>query len=141
MRNLLRKPLPWMVLSECAIVAALAMVAWHMVVSPPVPQISGVPSASPAVRVGAATGPASEAVAGQSKGPAHPLLPGLNLDANFWRVRLSDLNRGESAFEQLEWKLVHSAMDAARRYVKSVVLPSLSRAERAGHSAAGVVQR
>jgi len=34
MRNLLRKPLPWMVVSECAIVAALAMVAWHMVASP-----------------------------------------------------------------------------------------------------------
>jgi hypothetical protein len=141
MRNPLRKPLPWMVLSECAIVAALAMVAWQMVASPPVPQISGAPSVSPAVRVGEATGSAPDAVAGQSRAPVHPLLPGLNIDPSFWRLRLADLNRGESAFEQLEWKLVHSAMDAARRYVKSVVLPSLSRAERAGHSAARVVQR
>jgi len=133
MRNLLRKPLPWMVLSECAIVAALAMVAWHMVASPPAPQTSGVPSASPPARVGEATRSASEGVAGQSKAPVRPLLPGLNIDTNFWRLRLADLNGGESAFEQLEWRIVHSGMDAARRYVKSVVMPSLSRAARAGH--------
>jgi hypothetical protein len=131
MRNLLRKPLPWMVLSECAIVAALALVAWHIVASTLAPHISVVPSASPPARV--AIRPASEAVAGQSNAPVRPLLPGLNIDASFWRLRLADLNRGESAFEQLEWRIVHSGMDAARRYVKSVVMPSLSRAERAGH--------
>ncbi len=133
MPNLLRKPLPWMVLSECAIVAALAMVAWHMVASPPTAQISGVQSASPPARVGEATRPASEAVAGQSKAPVRPLLPGLNIDPSFWRLRLADLNRSESAFEQLEWRIVHSGMDVARRYVTSVVMPSLSRAARAGH--------
>lgn len=133
MRNLLRKPLPWMVVSECAIVATLAMVAWHIVASTHTPQISGAPSASPPARVGDATRPASEAVAGQSKVPVRPLLPGLNVDTNFWRLRLADLNSGESAFEQLEWRIVHSGMEAARRYVRAVVMPSLSRAARAGH--------
>jgi hypothetical protein len=59
----------------------------------------------------------------------HPLLPGLNVDSRFWRARLAELNQGESSFEQLEWRIVHAAMDTARRYVKSVVMPALARAE------------
>jgi hypothetical protein len=56
--------------------------------------------------------------------------PGLNFDAGFWRLRLADLNRGQAQFEALEWRLVRSAMDAAHRYVESVVIPSILRAER-----------
>ena len=74
-------------------------------------------------------GPASSVVAAQRK-PAPTPVPGLNLDTNFWRLRLAELNHGEASFEALEWKLVHSAMDAAHRYVESVVLPSIARAER-----------
>jgi hypothetical protein len=131
MRALLRKPLPWMILLECAIVAALAIVAWHMVTSPPAPQLSGVADSPPA-HAGRASAPASAAVTGQPTSRVRLQLPGLNVDANFWRLRLADLNRGEASLEQLEWKLVHSAMDAARRYLRSVVMPSLIRAERAG---------
>jgi hypothetical protein len=129
MRNLLRKPLPWAVLAECAIVAALALVAWHMVASPPAPRISGVPAASPSAQDDGA--PASTGVGAQSKPPVRPLLPGLNVDSNFWRLRLTELNRGENEFELLEWRLVHSAMDAAKRYLEGVVMPSIARAERA----------
>ncbi|HEY8854890.1 MAG TPA: hypothetical protein VIN12_06430 [Candidatus Dormibacteraeota bacterium] len=132
MRNLLRKPLPWMVVAECAIVAALAMVAWHLVASPPAPQISGVQAASPTAHASEPEAPGPKIVAGKVKPPVDPLLPGLNIDSTFWRLRLAELNRGESSFEQLEWRIVHSAMDAARHYVKSVVLPALARAERAG---------
>jgi hypothetical protein len=57
-------------------------------------------------------------------------MPGLNIDPGFWKLRLAELNGGERTFEQLEWRIVHSAMDAARRYVKSVVLPALAQAER-----------
>ncbi len=129
MRNLLRKPLPWMVLAECAIVAALILVAWHLVAGhlnqPPVPGIVSQPSES-----GDAGAPAPSGLPDSTKPQRAPPLPGLNLEASFWRSRLADLNRGEAAFEALEWKLVHSAMDAARRYIKSVVLPSIARAER-----------
>jgi len=130
MRNLLRKPLPWMVLAECAVVAALLLVAWHMIVSPPVPDSSG-PAVIPApADSGEAGVPAAPGPVRTSTPRARPILPGLNFEASFWRLRLAELNRGQAAFEALEWKLVHSAMDAARRYIESVVLPSVTRAER-----------
>ena len=131
MRNLLRNPLTWMVLAECAVVAALVMVAWHLLASAaahPAPPFTGV--AAP-TQAGTATGPVSADVA-QPKPRVLSLLPGLNVDANFWRQRLADLNRDQTAFEQLEWRLVHALMDAAHRYVESVVLPTIARAERGG---------
>jgi len=129
MRNLLRKPLPWMVVSECAIVAALAMVAWHMVASPPASSVSDAKIAVPTAqaREPVTHGPT---VVREAPPPVQPLLPGLNLTPGFWKLRLAELNRGERLFEQLEWRIVHSAMEAARHYVKSVVLPALAQAER-----------
>lgn len=132
MRNLLRKPLPWIVICECAVVAVLAMVAWHMVASRPASPASGVQAAPPVQQAGHADSPGPMTPAGKAKIVVHPLLPGLNVDSSFWRVRLAELNGGEKSFEQLEWKIVHAAMDATRRYVKSVVMPALARAERAG---------
>ena len=130
MRNLLRKPLPWIVICECAIVAALAMVAWHMVASPPPSPVFGVQAAAPTPPAGRPASPAPRMPAGNAKAEVPPLLPGLNVDSSFWKGRLAELNRGESSFEQLEWKIVHAVMDAARRYVKSVVMPAVTRAER-----------
>jgi hypothetical protein len=130
MRNLLRKPLPWMVLAECAIVAALLLVAWHLIANPPVID-SNLPAEFPApAESGEAGAPVVPGPASQSKPQALPSLPGLNFEASFWRVRLAELNRGQAAFEALEWKLVHSAIGAVRRYVESVVLPAVTRAER-----------
>lgn len=128
MRNLARKPLPWVVLAECAIVAALVVVAWHLVAAAPLQEVPAAPAAPAPSQAGDATGPISADVT--ARPPAHPLLPGLNVDASFWQLRLAELNRGDAAFEALEWRLVHSAMDATHRYVESVVLPSLARAER-----------
>src|SRR6266850_553759 len=66
--------------------------------------------------------------------PARPAgrvqLPGLTLDPGFWRVRLAQLNREQVGLEQLEWRLVRGAMDAAQRYLETVVLPAIVRAER-----------
>jgi hypothetical protein len=129
MRNLLRKPLPWIVLAECAVVATLVIVAWHLVATAPATDISIPTPATSAAGENSSMGPASSVVAAQRK-PAPAPAPGLNLDTNFWRLRLAELNHGEASFEALEWKLVHSAMDAAQRYVESVVLPSIARAER-----------
>ena len=128
MRNLLRKPLPWVVLAECAVVASLVMVAWHLVASAPV---AGLPpmAVSPPVEAGEGREPPAPA-ASKAKPRASRLPPGLNVNASFWRSRLAELNRGEAEFELLEWRLVRSAMDAARRYLESVVLPLVKLAER-----------
>ena len=130
MRNLLRKPLPWMVVSECAIVAALAIVAWHMVASPPAPPASDAQVAVPTAQAREPVTHGPTVV--REAPPVQPLLPGLNLEPGFWKLRLAELNRGERSFEQLEWRIVHSAMDVARHYVRSVVLPALAQAERSG---------
>jgi hypothetical protein len=129
MRNLLRKPLPWMMLAECVVVAALLIVAWHLVANPAVQAPDPGLIAQPAESGDAGAQP-QPGLGMNLKVRGLPLLPGLNVEAGFWRMRLAELNRGQAAFEALEWRLVHSAMDAARRYIRSVVLPSIARAER-----------
>ena len=65
--------------------------------------------------------------------PAGPsLLPGLNVDPEFWRARLAALNEAESQVEALEWRIVHSALDTIHRYVESVVVPAVEHAEKGG---------
>ena len=130
MRNLLRKPLPWMVLAECAVVAALAMVAWHMVASTPVRATAAPPSVSTPTASTDDGGQVSPDLASPSKVQASLAPPGLNVDATFWRLRLAELNRGEAEFEALEWRIVHSAMAAAHRYIQTVVMPAITSAER-----------
>src|SRR4029077_6650232 len=130
MRNLFRKPLPWMVLAECAVVAALAMVAWHMIAGPPVRAKAAPPSASTPLATPDDGGQVSPDLASPSKPQASPAPPGLNVDAAFWRLRLAELNRGEAEFEALEWRIVHSAMATARRYIQTVVMPAITSAER-----------
>jgi hypothetical protein len=130
MPNLLRKPLTWMILAEFAVVAALTLMAWHMLAPPPNQPTAESPG--PAASAGSpdATAQASPVLPAPAK--AARQLPGLNVDAAFWRLRLVELNRDEAAFEQLEWRIVHSAMDTTQRYLESVVLPSVLRAEQGG---------
>jgi len=52
MLNLLRKPLAWMVLAECAVVMALVLVAWHMVANASLPAVVLAPMASPGAQGG-----------------------------------------------------------------------------------------
>jgi hypothetical protein len=130
MRNLLRKPLPWMIMAECAVVAALVVVAWHMVASTPVQVVPILPASPPAADSGGAADQVPASLSAQPTSRAKAPAPGLNVDVNFWRLRLAELNHGQESFEALEWRIVHSAMDAAHRYVESVVIPSIARAER-----------
>jgi hypothetical protein len=116
-----------MVVVECAVVGALVIVAWSMVVNPPAQKLAPI-AATPRADSGDGNQPLTPGVA-QPKA-ARAQLPGLNVDPSFWRLRLAELNRGQAAFEALEWRLVRSAMTAAHRYVESVVLPSIARAER-----------
>jgi hypothetical protein len=133
MRRLLRAPLLWMVLAEIAVVGALILVAWHAIAGA---SSSGGPSPFTFPFAPAAASPADTALpaAGvpvvdtNTRGPA----PGLNLGIGFWRGRLASLNRDQAEFEALEWKLTHAVMDAARDYLKTVVLPAVGRAEKGG---------
>jgi hypothetical protein len=126
MRNLIRKPLAWMVAAEVAVVAALVMLAWHLVASAPAPVLPTLPETSPAAE---AAGQVSPDLPAQPTPHVGGPLPGLNVDPSFWRVRLAELNHGQAAFEVLEWKIVRSAMDATHRYVQTVVIPAIVRAE------------
>lgn len=129
MRRVFARPLTWMVLAEIVVVTALVGVAWHLVAgaagSPVVPLVL---PATKAPEDTAAPDVSPDVV--NPPGPATaPLLPGLNVDPAFWRVRLAALNGAEAQVEALEWRIVHSAMDTVKRYVDSVVVPAVERAE------------
>jgi hypothetical protein len=133
MRNLIRSPLMWMVVVEVIIVGALAVVAWNVIASAMRPSVAS-PMTLPGDAGAVSPSPLPDlptAAPGSPRGP----LPGLNVDSGFWQQRLAQLNREQTLLAQLEWRIVHSAMDAARRYVQTVVLPAVQRAERSGGQA------
>jgi hypothetical protein len=127
MRNLIRTPLTWLVVAEFVVVGALLVVAWNVVGGAARAAFSG---ASPNI-----SAPASDAASPlpDITDPGRPgirgPLPGLNLDSAFWRERLAELNREQMLFVQLEWRVVHAAMDALHRYLETVVLPAVRAAE------------
>src|SRR5258708_18227794 len=130
MRNWIRQPLPWMVIAECGVVALLIVVVWNVVAAAAAQH----PAATPAQAINSVTAPSDSPlpeVPVGAQAARQVQLPGLNLDPRFWRVRLSQLNRDQVFFEQLEWRIVRNAMDAAQGYLETVVLPSVTRAERA----------
>ncbi|OLC24263.1 MAG: hypothetical protein AUG06_03165 [Actinobacteria bacterium 13_1_20CM_2_65_11] len=127
MHRFLRAPLTWMIVAECAVVGALTLIAWHTLAG-----ATG-PGSDPLLLPPTAAAPAEDAlpaagvpvVGAPSRGP----LPGLNLGAGFWRLRLGRLNRDEAAFEALEWRITHAVMEAAHDYLETVVLPAVRHAE------------
>jgi hypothetical protein len=135
MRNLIRSPLTWMVAAEVVVVAALIVVAWNVVVSATRPA-----AASPAIQAPDTSADASSPLPDlPAFSPLHGMgpLPGLNVDSAFWRERLAELNREQVDFEALEWRIVHDAEDAVKRYLETVVLPAVQRAEHAGGGVLG----
>jgi hypothetical protein len=130
MRKMIRAPLTWMVLAEFVVVAALVVVAWRVVSTAARPVLSSPALLQPDV-VAESPSPPPELPPAVKPGPRAPL-PGLNVDSLFWRSRLDQLNREQVFFEQLEWRIVHTATDTVQRYLETVVLPSVRRAERGG---------
>jgi hypothetical protein len=130
MRNLIRSPLAWLVAAEIVVVAAIVAVAWTVAASarhaPATQSIADVPQATDDPGSGLTELPQLNNPA--ARGP----LPGLAVDPSFWRQRLGDLNGDQVYLEQLEWQIVRSAEDAVNRYLQTVVLPAISRAEHAG---------
>ena len=129
MRNLLRKPLTWIVIAECVVLAVLLVVVWNAVAASVMRHAIGAPLAIAEAPTTASSSPLPD-VAKVNKPAPRPQLPGLNLDSGFWRNHLSQLNREQVILEQIEWRIVHNAMDVIHRYLETVVLPSISRAER-----------
>ena len=134
MRRLVRSPLAWMAVAEVLVVGALIAVAWHVVAS------SGHPVSSPAQLF--APGPTDDASPLPELPAFNPVnphgpLPGLNVDPSFWRDRLAHLNEDQAYLEQLEWRIVRNAEDAIQRYLETVVLPAIQRAERAERAGGG----
>ena len=127
MRGLLRKPLTWMVIAECIVITLLIVVVWNMVAAAAT-QHPGVAVQTLDTPAGDTTSPLPDLTEAKKATPGP--LPGLNVDAGFWRFRLGRLNQDQVILEQLEWRIVHNAMDAAQHYVETVVLPSIARAER-----------
>jgi hypothetical protein len=130
MRNLIRSPLTWLVVAEFVVVGALVVLAWSVVGAAGRPAL-----ASPALQLPETTpGPSSPLpdIAGVARPGLRGPLPGLNLESAFWRVRLAELNREQVILEQLEWRIVHTAIEALKRYLETVVLPAIQRAEHAG---------
>lgn len=125
MRNFIRQPLTWMVIAECIVMAVLMVLVWNLVAS----AASQRPGAAPLQAIESPTQSSSTLLPEVSTSPARAQLPGLNLDAGFWRIRLSQLNRDQVFLEQLEWRVVHEAMNTTQRYLETVVLPSIARAE------------
>jgi hypothetical protein len=129
MRRMVRQPIAWMVVAEIVVVAALVAVTWHELAgtagaaAPLILPATSTPedTSAPDVPADALTPPAAT---------SGPQLPGLNVDPAFWRERLMGLNGAEAQFEALEWRIIHSAMDTVRRYVDTVVVPSVERAEK-----------
>ena len=124
-RNLLRQPLTWMVIAECIVVTLLIVVVWNVVAAAAATSQHAAASSTHGVDLSAASPTPSLPDVTQAAKPATPVqLPGLNLNAGFWRVRLGQLNSEQVVFEQLEWRLVHSAIAEMQGYLDTVVLPS-----------------
>lgn len=126
----MRKPLTWMIVAEVCVVGALAGVTWHIV--------AGARSDSGAPLILPESAPAQDSAPAPDVSPdvltppepaGVPLLPGLNVDPAFWRDRLTGLNQAEAQVEDIEWRIVRSALDTVQRYVNTVVVPSVEHAE------------
>jgi hypothetical protein len=119
-----------MILAECAVVTILILVAWHWIAA------ASTAAAGPTAISAPAAAPYASSATSSPVAPKPPKpirqLPGLNVDTGFWRTMLAELTRDQAAFELLEWRIVHSAMDVIQRYTESVVLPSVEQAERGG---------
>jgi len=128
MRNLLRSPLTWMVVAEFVVVGVLVVVAWTAVTAATRPALASPTNQLPDSLSDSSALPDLPLLTPGARGPS----PGLNLDSRFWRTRLAELNRDQALLAQLEWRIVHSAMDAMKRYLETVVLPAVQRAEKSG---------
>ena len=128
---LIRPPIVWFAAAEAALIAVLGAITWHVWIdwtAAPVPAPGGqVAAAPPAPAPPAGVGPVQPAAS-----PAAPQVgptPGIRTDSEFLSGQLTELNRVEATFEDVEWRVTRAIADAIQRYVEGVVLPSIDRSE------------
>lgn len=133
-----RGPLPWLLALEAIVLVALAICGWRLVTdrlgppaSPPPAATARLPLATPkslarpsAVPAPPAPTPSAPGAEGRRNGPA------LSFDPLFWREHLTQVNRDESAWENVEWRVVQAVEAFARAYVDAVVIPAVQNAGR-----------
>jgi len=133
---LFRPPIVWFAAAEAALIAVLGALAWHVWIdwtAPPAPTAGGQVAAAPLAPPAAL--PAPPAGAGPIQPAASPAAPrvgptpGIRTDSEFLSRQLTELNRVEATFEDLEWRVTKAIADAIQRYVQGVVLPSIDRSE------------
>jgi len=131
-----RHVLAFLVAGELAVVGGLLAVAWHVWQQNQAPAGAGVKVSLPAPGPpsGAQPPPSPSATIPVPLHPGTTPTPGLRTDPLFLSQATLDINREEAALEQLEWRILHGAMDGMRTYIQRVVLPAVSRAQRAGGS-------
>ena len=149
-RLLFRPPLVYVTIAECILVGAILALSWHLwngrqpsTASPsqaavsrhagrPATATSSQPSRLPAPAGPSATpsSPPPPAAGAPQAGPT----PGTRTDSAFVSRQMSELNRVEATFEDLEWRMTKALADGIQSYVERVVLPSIDRSEHGGHA-------
>jgi len=131
----LRPPLVWLVLIEAGLLAAIALIGWHawqarlaapqVVVAPAAPRSrAGLPSG-----LGARRSPSPAPPVALPQVPAAGPTPSMRTDSQFLSQQARELNRTESSFEDLQWRMTSSLVNAIRYYLDHVVLPAVQRSE------------
>ncbi len=133
---LLRRPQTWLIVAETMVVATLVLATCHVwsahqgaarstatAPSRPAP----LPAHDRPLRTPAAAPPQPSASASPGAGPT----TGLRTDPEFLARQMNELNRVESTFENLEWRVTRAVVDAIQSYIERVVLPSIEHTEKA----------
>jgi hypothetical protein len=132
--RVLKKPLTVILALETVLVAGLGAAAWGVWHSrQQAPQAASTPSVAVPRQTGQRPLPASPGPPSPPASPAPPgPTPGFRTDAGFLARQLGDVNRDQAALENVEWRLVKTAMQGMKGYIEKVVVPAVERAERGG---------
>lgn len=116
---LVRRPFTWLVAAEVAVIAALAVLAWHLLTHAPLPPPVDIQRAPqpPATRAPTVPTPPSSASAAS---------PPVGMR---WPIDLPELNRDGAALEAAEAAVVRGLAAGLRLYLERFVLPPVLHAE------------
>jgi hypothetical protein len=125
-----RRVLGLLVVGEVLVVTCLGALAWHLWQESQAPAARPV-QASPILN-GGSPPPSPPAALPTVPPPSATATPSLRTDPAFLQAQARTIDREEAALEQVEWRIAHAVMDGAPSYLRDVVLPAVSRAQRQG---------
>ena len=129
--SLFRPPIVWFTAAEAVLIAVLGVLTWHVWVE----RTASLAPAAGGTAVAAPPAPTEDPGLGPVQPASSPAVavgptPGIRTDPEFLSRQLTELNRVEATFEDLEWRVTRAIVDAIQRYADGVVLPSIERSER-----------